>query len=198
MTNKLVGKTVVFTGAKNSEQDRTFEVGKEYTVERFGTCGLGQGVLVEGILIIAFGNFEAKKPEPLETVQDLLRAVYNDETIVSVDRFNSVDDTYEDGDFSNVANFEIEGNQFYVESEWLEYKALQEEIERLEVEGYVDEAPTPEPARDLTFFDAMELVKQGKAVEVYVDGSKSDTYRRASDLTALTSSEIERGEWQLI
>lgn len=186
--NILVGKKVVFTGALG-EQGNAFKIGEEYTVERAGKSSLGEGVVVNGIYVIVHGNYEVKRPEGITTAKELLQAIYDEETVVSVDSDGSVDDTYYDGNFEDMAQFEIEGNTFILEDEFNEYKKAVEEAEELARTANKNE---------VTFAEAIKAVADGNAVEVFVDGDRTDTYTTPAQLGALTNSEINEGKWYIV
>jgi hypothetical protein len=204
MANKfdfLTGKEVVFTGG---EQEGTFVVGKAYPVERGGNCFKGEGVMVggekHGFVIIA-GSFEVaepKKPTPLN-LRQFLQALYEEENVVSVDG-EDVDDTY--GSLEALADdlafFEVEDNEFYLEDDWLAYVAKVTEAQDLNERIAEAITPAPEPVaveptpEALTFAEAVLRLTDGQAVySVDKDGDTVDTYHTLADLRDLATFETE-------
>lgn len=181
----LIGAKVVFTNGKGTQGNGILTVGTEYTVERIGRSGLGEGVVVEGVFVLAHGNYEVVKPEPIKTVREFLQAIYDGEGIVSVDGANRVDDTYYT-DFENIASYEIENNDFYRKDKYDAYLLAVEAVEQLKAENVREE---------LTYEEAIKELLSGNAVEVYVNGSKTNEYHAPDELGGLTQGEIHFGVW---
>ena len=193
MTNveKLIGKEVIFTGEAKPRQGSIFTVGKRYKVSGLGECPLGKGIKVNDTsYVIVHGNYKVVRPEPL-TLNEFLKALYNNETVVSVD----VDD--DEAVYDRYSNFydlqdllswyEAETYTFYREDVWEEYESLKKLAEEL-----------PIKRRKVPFAEALKHLADGKTVEVYVNGEKQDEYKTPNDLHRISDFEIEDGGWYVI
>lgn len=186
---KLIGKEVIYTGEEEPRQNTVFVVGECYKVGGLGKCSYGEGVKIDGSdFIIVHGNYKIVKPKPL-TLNEFLKAIDNNETVVSVDVDDKVIDSFKDFfDLEEcLTSYEAENCKFYLKNVWEEFETLNEII-----------AEFTKKHRHVSFAEALKHLADGKTVAVYIGGKKHDEYKTPNDLYKLMDFEIEKGEWYVI
>lgn len=196
MTN-LTRKAVVGQKVKVINEQGPFKLGAILTVASTdASCGYGHGITTvehRDLYCLAEQNYEVVslvRPQELN-LKEFLQALKDDETVVSVDDADNIDDTY--ASLQDLADdlcfYEVQENKFYKADDFDAYLEAKRELE------------TPaEPERESVPFAKalLALIDDGEAISVYdEDGDHCDTYYDLEDLQGLTRFEIEDGVWYI-